>query len=226
MKREILFRGKRLSDGKWLYGYLNEAVSAIKVDGKVTKLRINRSFVDPDTIGQYTGLKDKEGNRIFDDDILSLGGKRLGLVVGDVRGYCYDVEYIPPLENGEKRCTLWGTHHTDYRGDVKIVGNRFDNPELLKYEQPKPEWPKNGLLEGEFRIRALYDNGCMSEKGHVYIAERVKVDRKEKLRVWAESSRLDDAGTRRFGTYINMDLSILGNDKVYPNYEIVEDNQV
>ena len=122
--RTIKFRGKTDS-GKWCFGYFlhdGQRGRFVITDGL---LEINR--VNPDTVGQYTGLKDKNDKEIYDGDILAHNGEPIGYIVDGVRGYCFDVMYFSPKY--EESWSLYGVVVNDFHGDVEIIGNIHD-----------PEW--------------------------------------------------------------------------------------
>lgn len=130
MSREIKFRGKRFDNGEWKYGNL-----IIDDSGNCEIVDYENNYeirydVRGETIGQYTGLKDKNWKEIYEGDVLGTDGKVVGWVKGDVRGYCYDVVYVNHPA-GEKRWTLYSTVVDDYPNKIEVIGNIHDNPDLL-----------------------------------------------------------------------------------------------
>ena len=130
--REILFRGKRIDNGEWLEGsflndrdgsfYICPAVSDISYGDGGNRRRIGCWYkVDPSTVGQYTGLKDKNGKRIFEGDILCFDKTVF---------VCYwdggNIEF--GLRNNEESIGM--AYVAVY--DAEIIGNVHDNPELLE----------------------------------------------------------------------------------------------
>lgn len=125
--REILFRGKRIDNGNWISGSLFARID----DCYIIPLAVitSKSKVDPETVGQYTGLTDTNGKRIFEGDVIkSWQGKILAVKFGQYRD---DEEVVSG--NGWYVSGEYGTLSFDERwGGHEVIGNIHDNPELLK----------------------------------------------------------------------------------------------
>lgn len=119
--REIIFRGKHIHahsknehlDGRWVYGYLCDEnyINSPELEGEL--------LVDPETVCQYTGLTDKNGRKIFEGDIIN------DIDYGIMKCIYLHGSFVWYKEDGFKiECMK-------YVPVIKIIGNIFDNPELM-----------------------------------------------------------------------------------------------
>lgn len=131
--REILFRGKRVDNGEWLYGYL------VKHNGRCyiyyeepdemcqTGNWLLNNEVIPETVGQFTGLTDKNGTKIFEGDIViqHVRETRKGSpCLVEFRKGKFQAHYISEIRFFDR--------YYDINSYTKNIGNIHDNPELLK----------------------------------------------------------------------------------------------
>lgn len=133
--REILFRGKEVESSDWYYGDIFH--SSMNVDTTRIHDYINRANVEiiPDTLGQFTGLTDKNGTKIFEGDIVEYeaGGKlRIGRVFfSDFRASFS----VTAGKNGSARINNDLFNYIQNRNSVTVIGNIYDNHELIGGEQ-------------------------------------------------------------------------------------------
>ena len=149
MNREILFRGKRLDGGGWVYGSFirwsdgTTSIEPEKYDGEYEEPMMYA--VKPDTAGQWTGLTDKNGVKIFEGDIVVWTSKDLRLIGNYI--YCFDGYHegdvlkvvcneagfmlarlddsIPDVPNGNRKIDnyeFWNFHRL-----LEVIGNIHDN---------------------------------------------------------------------------------------------------
>lgn len=151
MSREMLFRAKHIHamdsnehlNGTWVHGYLSDKnyINDKSLEGEF--------LIDEDTICQYTGLTDKNGKKIWENDILMCHGNPDDLVkavFGEFRvidiiteqavdtaiGWHYEVVSTDAISRCEPFCYPMPLNHQYVkRCEMKVIGNIYDNPELL-----------------------------------------------------------------------------------------------
>lgn len=133
--REIIFRGKRKNGDEWLIGDLLRSCNGgtCIFPNNIEMLTFNSPDwfeVDPETVGQYTGLKDNKGQEIYEGDIIEMEGKYQYVVVfEDAKFVCYHAKQANSWGK-------WGNLHRFSDYDFKeythyVIGNKFENPELI-----------------------------------------------------------------------------------------------
>lgn len=144
MSRVIKFRGKDIDDGQWRYGQLffwtrynksNPVIGSGVQNGSVSGFE-----VDPESVGQFTGLYDSENNEIYEGDIIKTSTKEgVTVSIGDIQFShgVFGAEWTRIKEN-RNMVGSWGQLHnlitldTDIIEKVTVIGNIYENPELLK----------------------------------------------------------------------------------------------
>lgn len=132
--REYLFRGKRKDNEEWVHGdlwcnpYGKRVVCIVSpINNQGTT---GGNEVDAETVGQYTGMVDKNGTKIFEGDIIDFLYRSDGDDYGIVQ---YDVD---ETEFGFVHNLIYdglGRHYCSR--DIEVIGNIYDNPELMKGEK-------------------------------------------------------------------------------------------
>lgn len=148
MDDRYLFKAKRIDNGEWVQGVPfeveGETVIIVKENENLSKTQY-ATVVDPSTIGQCTGLKDKNDNLIWENDIISFQidnddcpfpNKDTKKRVGKVFWQDFRADFAIGMgRHGSKSLNddLWKYVRNGNR--VEVMGNIFDNPELLESEE-------------------------------------------------------------------------------------------
>ena len=154
--REIIFRGKRLDNGEWVYGwpFADTADCSLKKVGKCVCPHDGSEYfivewvddfheyeereVIPDTVGQYTGLKDKHGKKIFEGDIVKADNGVQSSISVVKFGEYYPQLFFDMLDICRMGVYLESVKHEDVilfkSRQLVVIGNVHDNPELIKEE--------------------------------------------------------------------------------------------
>ena len=148
--REILFKAKRIDNGEWVEGYVFDdgfvdskrmfVGGLVIMDYKGTaddRWKVGTAFyeVDPNTICQYTGLTDKNGNKIWENDVVKFEDCEMSTESGygdcfvNVGKIAYDTDTMSYFITD--RITV-DMEDMDIKNDIEVIGNAFDNTELIE----------------------------------------------------------------------------------------------
>lgn len=144
MMREVLFRGKAINrdesyhrteyqNGEWVYGLVTKLYDEQfkNLPAEMTNTNgISGIEIDYKTIGQYTGMLDKNGTKIFEGDIIDFFGRSDGDGYGVVKYDAYETEFGFEYDNIYR-----SLGKNFYPENIEVVGNIYDNPELLGDEE-------------------------------------------------------------------------------------------
>lgn len=126
--REILFRGKRTDNEEWVYGFLADYIAGVKASINPEYMGVvdekNFYCVDPATVGQYTGLTDKNGKRIFEGDVVAYYRYGNLAVVWDDGAF--------QLMREDTFYDMLDHYTIEF---AVVIGNIRDNPELLEVKE-------------------------------------------------------------------------------------------
>jgi uncharacterized phage protein (TIGR01671 family) len=127
MSREHKFRGKRIDTGEWVYGSLMHGNTSCMIITMVNTINgmvlfdLKYETVDPETVGEYTGLKDKNGGNGFESDIIK---ERNSIGVITFVDGSFIIDWVINKD-------FWSDTLKFHLPSAKIIGNKFDNPDLL-----------------------------------------------------------------------------------------------
>lgn len=136
MKRQIKFRGKTTVGGIWAYGSLLQREDTTTGIVHCEICNFLNWDVDPETVGQFTGLLDKDGKEIYEGDLVSFSGSKdippLKVVFRNgAFGLYHSTDFLKDIYgNG----AFWGYLYRleEIKFTVEVIGNIHDNPDLFK----------------------------------------------------------------------------------------------
>ena len=142
--REILFRGKRCDNSEWVQGYYIRAehhwhnhgihkdwiTLGASANGGWFALH-NKYAVKSETVGQFTGLTDKNGKKVFENDIIVICYETDGEEFTETKRVHYNEKKCCWYPMRWEECCEYCGHYTEVKS-IEVIGNIHDNPELLE----------------------------------------------------------------------------------------------
>lgn len=132
MTRDILFRGKRTDNGEWVKGFpyiTHGGEHQIRYYDSESNIENCSHTVIPDTLGRFTGLTDRNGVKIFEGDVIEYTDG-CNDWLGAVKYDSDDAQFVVRFIGGDVE-----SFDNLYSGDCEVIGNIYDNPELLEVSE-------------------------------------------------------------------------------------------
>jgi uncharacterized phage protein (TIGR01671 family) len=137
--REIIFRGKRVDNGEWVEGVPtwdeSDAIPKLLMVSNVEKWPFGNAYVDPETVGQFIGIHDKDGKKIFEGDIVGFTAENELWEPQYYEGtvyFCDGTFWVDCGKDGDDNDVLFTIGHAKLCDEsLQIIGKIHDNPELL-----------------------------------------------------------------------------------------------
>lgn len=139
--REILFRGKQIDNGEWVYGSfcmdaLEQKNGLCGVDGFIRRYdadvgKMQMHEVDRETVGQFTGLTDKNGKKVFEDDVVVICYETDGEDFLETKRVHFNEQECCWYPMRWNECCEYCDHYTEVKS-IEVIGNIHDKPDLLR----------------------------------------------------------------------------------------------
>lgn len=133
--REIFFRGKRADNGEWVYGNYYHCCGTAYGATFIVVNDFGFIEVIPHTVGQYTGLTDKNGKKIFEGDIIQYKTEYDVAPIYSYVVYCADTYDYPAFDLEQHAYETNGLQSACRECLCEVIGNKWDNPELLEVKE-------------------------------------------------------------------------------------------
>ncbi len=142
MMHEVLFRGKRIDNGKWIVGHLlryeNGRARIIESHTDIFCYENDENTivalayeVDPETVGQFTGLVGKNGKKVFEDDVVVICYETDGEDFSETKRVHYNEQECCWYPMRWNECCEYCDHYTEVKS-IEVIGNIYDKPDLLR----------------------------------------------------------------------------------------------